>query len=158
MKDILQKEQGTYVAVNYDRNTKTQLRDWFKKVGLRDRVRIESIHTTLLYSRKPVLRAFDLAGPRTIVAKPANFQLFDSENGHNDVLILGMLCHEFDQLHDDLINMGGTHDHPEYNPHVTLSFNPPDDHEWIEQLPVPDFPFVTTEIFVEPLNLDWKNK
>lgn len=154
MTDILQK-QGTYVCVYYTKETKKNLREWFKTSGLdRGRVRVESIHTTLLFSRRTVLRAYDQVGPRTIVAKSLRFDIFDSETGTQDVLVLVLDCPIFHEMHKDFLAMGGTNDRPYYNPHVTLTFNIPEGFD-VKSLKLPDFDFVTTEVFAEPLNLDW---
>lgn len=158
MTDILQDKEGTYVCAYYTTETKNSLRSWFKASGLgRHRIAVQTIHTTLLYSRKKLLRAYDQVGPRTIVASPLRFAMFDSVGTTDQsVLVLVLDCLEFKEMHADFLAMGGTNDRPFYNPHITLSHKIPECFD-MDTLKLPEFDFVTSAIFAEPLELDWCN-
>ena len=99
---------GTYVAVLPTDSTLALLRAWA------DEQRIElddHLHVTLLYSRKPV---HVVPCTDEFVATGVSFDMF------GDALVLKLNCPALDARHQELMDQGGTHDFPTFNPHITI--------------------------------------
>jgi hypothetical protein len=92
---------------------------------------------------------------------PKKFELFDSTDSlpgkvPSKILVLVLEAPELAELHKELIGMGGTHDFPDYTPHVTLNYSFSSVYD-VEALPVPSFELEVERVISEPLNLDWNS-
>ena len=107
---------GTYVGMYPTIQTLKNLDEWAQDNGVQ---LDEVLHTTVLYSRVPVkidtdnfLQSYSYVMP----CRPIKFTSYQNANLvlllHSDWLI---------RKHNRYINLGGTHDFPEYIPHITLS-------------------------------------
>lgn len=128
---------GTYVAVVPTPSTMALLRAWADQQHLE---LDENLHVTLLYSRKVV---HVVPKSDEFVATGVAFDKF------GDALVLKLQGDSLVKRHDQLIALGGTHDYPDFNPHLTIqaksTLNPQD-------VEVPDFGMIFWQEHTEPLD------
>ena len=105
----LQKPEGTYVAVLPTTATLDKLQEWAKR---NDVILNNDLHVTILYSRVTVNTK--QPAPEIHVARGMGFDNFDG------YLVLRLIAPTIELRHNYYRDYGGTHDHPEFNPHMTL--------------------------------------
>ena len=143
---------GTYASVKFSPQVGELLQLWCNRHGIPMTIIPEFLHCTVLYSRTEV-EPIEIP-LKKIYLSPKEFRIFD--NGSERALVLLLDAPELSELHDRLIEQGGTHDYPEYNPHVTLSFQVSENLN-INKFPVPPLIFVPSELCYEPLDPVWKH-
>ena len=131
------------------------MKAWVDVWKIPNAIPCEKYHTTILYSRKPlpesVLPKIDLKKNK-MVFKPSGLDLFGE--GKDRVLVMKLDAPELITLHEKMIKLGATHDFPRYQPHVTISYDLPEDFNWNTITPPPVF-LIPDRIYFEPLDLDW---
>ena len=91
----------------------------------------DEYHTTLCYSKKPVLidkyflekRDFDI---KPVIAKVNWWTIFESET-YGKSFVLKLDCEDCFRKFEEFIEMGASYDYDEYIPHLTLCYDLPDD-------------------------------
>ncbi len=137
--------QGTYVGIKLDEASKQELVRLQTTLRLEHPLDPEKFHVTTLYSRKQI----DVPTVDTVfVAKVTYIDCWKTQGGKFAV-VAKLVCPELTERHDDLISIGGTHDYPDYSPHVTLSYD-----DAITPLQV-DAEIRLVDEYVEPLDLSW---
>lgn len=117
-------QKGTYAGVYFDLATVNTLCKYIKDNKIPNAVPPEKLHTTLLYSRRycPNYKPTGKISP-PLIGIPSEFKIWKTQNGKN-ALVLTYECKELVNRHKQLIyKHNATHDHPEYQPHITLSYN-----------------------------------
>lgn len=147
-KEYSKHENGTYACLQLSKESSKILHDWcidhFGKS-----VDPNTYHCTIMYSRVPVPLADDIKPTLPIVAKANSFEIFQSGDGSNCV-VLRVESPEIEKLHFQTRQLGASYDYPEYKAHVTLCA----DYE-SDALPMPpDFELVFDKFKVEPLDVD----
>ncbi len=117
------------------------------------------MHVTVLYSRQPVdpmkmgeTWASEADGGLTV--KPGGPRAVEMLG--DDAVVLLFAAWSLESRHREMVEAGGSHDFPEYQPHVTISYSA----EGIDLETVKPY---TGELrfgpeLFEPLDLDWKAK
>ena len=132
---------------------------WAKKNGFETTLAAEDMHVTILYSRSPVdpmkmgeTWTSEENGGLTIKAGgPRALERFNE-----GAVVLQFASWALESRHREMVEAGGSHDWPEYLPHVTLSYQA-GDVELETLVPYSGELRFGPEIF-EPLDLDWKSK
>ena len=132
---------------------------WAKKNGFGSTLAAEDMHVTILYSRSPVdpmkmgeTWTSEESGGLTI--KPGGPRALERFN--EGAVALQFASWSLESRHREMVEAGGSHDWPEYLPHVTLSYQAGDiDLETL--VPYSGELRFGPEVF-EPLDLDWKQK
>jgi hypothetical protein len=132
---------------------------WAKDNGFETTLAAEDMHVTILYSRSPVdpmkmgeTWTSEENGGLTI--KPGGPRALERFN--EGAVVLQFASYALESRHREMIEAGGSHDWPEYLPHVTLSYQAGEvDLETL--VPYSGELRFGPEIF-EPLDLDWKSK
>jgi len=147
-------EHGTYVSVKLDKKSVKELDTWATNTGIKNLIDPTEYHATVIYSRKPVPNAaeYDLKLP--LDAKISNWKIFDTQQ-NTKALVGAIKSPALEKAHKDLKAMGASHGFPDYQPHVTLSYNYGSD-EVPEKLP--DIKLVFSEKAVKPLDPTWSSK
>lgn len=130
---------GTYVAVLPSDSTKALLEQWAVENGF---PLVDDLHATILYSRVPV--QVELSKDEHI-AKIKKFAIY------GESLVIELDCPSLVNRHQQFINLGGTHDYPQYDPHITVvkkTTIKPDD------FPIPEFGIVLGNEYTKPLKDD----
>lgn len=129
---------GTYAAVLPTPGTLALIRDWADKNKI---VIDDNLHVTLLFSRKPLRIT---CCKDEFVATGVGFAKL------GDALVLKLNCPAIEARHKQFIAQGGTHDFPEFIPHMTIQakseLKP-------EDVPMMDFGLIFSNEYSEPLKL-----
>jgi hypothetical protein len=154
-----QHKEGTYVGMKLSDKTVKELKALMKKLKIKNPVRSEKLHTTIIYSRKPcpnLEAAGDLAEP--MVGVPTEFEIFPTRTGYN-ALVIKFNCPDMVNRHKQLMkDHEATYDFPEYKCHITLSYNVDEDEiNGIKGLDPLDFiqELEFNHEYKEALNLEW---
>lgn len=157
-KDFMQERRktGVYVSAIFTPETVHNLTQWSVDNLIEKPLDPSKYHSTILYSRKTVPSAQDIVNSMSTEFEfsASNFSLFDGSTPELKCLVVELNAPELKQLHQKLKDAGGTHDFPEYNPHVTLSYNVPSNVD-LSIFKLPDFKFKISFYNVEPLDLNW---
>lgn len=145
--------KGTYVKAVPTEESASRIAEVCRMINVPNRVPKEDLHTTILYSRAPVDAEGRFDDLRSVSARGVGFDIF--EDGPNRCLVVKLESNGLSSMHSELRKLGGTHDYPSYNPHVTLSYdygnNEPPNDDLLQYFRHIDF----NKIVVEPLDLDW---
>ena len=133
---------------------------WAKDNGFTSTLPAGDMHVTVLYSRSPVDpmkmgRDWSENEKGQIVVRPGGPRVIE-KLGENAV-VLRFASPDLEWRHKAMIEAGGSHDWPEYAPHVTLSYAVPDVVDLDALKPFNGELRFGQEIF-EALDLDWKSK
>ncbi|WP_367347570.1 phage portal protein [Sphingobium yanoikuyae] len=133
---------------------------WAKDNGFATTLPASDMHVTVLYSRSPVDpmkmgRDWREDEKGQIIVRPGGPRVIE-KLGENAV-VLRFACPDLDWRHKDMIEAGGSHDWPEYAPHVTISYTAPEGVDIHAIRPFNGALRFGPEIF-EALDLDWKSK
>jgi hypothetical protein len=101
--------QGTYVGLRPTFATQLLLEAWAQEAGI---TLAENLHLTVLYSRVP-LRV--TTNPDEHRAEPVLYEPLGTSP-----LVVKFIAPSIVARHEQLIRQGGTHDFPEFIPHMTL--------------------------------------
>jgi hypothetical protein len=157
---------GTYAAVRFSQKTIDKIKHFCKENGVKNVLRSSKLHTTLLYSRKHLP---DYTGQGKIdpawIGTPTELDVWNTRSEDKDkpstrCLVLKYKCKELEDRHTFLMDEhGATYDFPDYQPHISLSYDIGDAD--IEDLRGALKDFGDIEIVLEysdDLDLDWANK
>jgi hypothetical protein len=117
-------EKGTYAAVRFE-GTEEKVK-YLKNTGIPNVN--EDLHCTILYSRKycPNYKPLDMTDGyyyEEAIAYPDHLDIFKDKEGKN-CLVLILRSNWIVKRHKDLMKEhNATYDFPEYNPHITLSYD-----------------------------------
>lgn len=141
---------GTYVGARLDAASTEMIVKLQKALGIKNPLSSDKFHVTVLYSRNKIdVTPLDYV----FQALPIEMESWQGEDGKH-ACVLKLNCPELSQRHNILIHQGGTHDYPDYQVHLTLSY----DHEVKGSVPVPIKHINIIEEYVEPLDLNWVGK
>lgn len=133
---------------------------WAKANGFESTLPASDMHVTVLYSRSAVDpmkmgRDWSENEKGQIVVRPGGPRVIE-RLGENAVA-LRFASPDLEWRHNHLVEAGGSHDWPEYAPHVTLSYAVPEGVDLDALKPFNGELRFGPEIF-EALDLDWKSK
>ena len=133
---------------------------WAKENGFTSTLPAGDMHVTVLYSRSPVDpmkmgRDWSENEKGQIVVRPGGPRVIE-KLGENAV-VLRFASPDLEWRHKAMVEAGGSHDWPEYAPHVTLSYAVPEGVDLEALTPFNGELRFGPEIF-EALDLDWKSK
>ncbi len=122
------KKKGTYAAVRFDDKTNKAILKFIKDNKIPNGLKTKDLHTTLLYSRK-FLPNYKPTGEykKHMIGIPTEFDVWESDNEDGDntkCLVVKYKCPELGAKHKQLMkDHKATFDYPEYNCHITLSYD-----------------------------------
>lgn len=158
MKLMEKKERtGTYMAVTFTSDTDARLRHFVKKFKIPNGL-TKDYHSTVIYSRTHV-PGLEAQGKlkKKWVGKPTGFEIFETKDGP-DALVLLYDCKEQTERHEHIMDTtDATYDYPEYNIHITLSYDIGDtDPKELLKLPVDSIgDIIIDDEYVEEFEVDW---
>jgi len=152
-----ERENGTYVAVNFSKESRKALSKSLKDMGIPNRHPSEKYHCTIMYSSNP-LHEWEEANQEPIELDPPHkfnitgFEIFKTMSDTNALVVRGE-CDYLNERHQMLVDEHGakcTHD--EYKPHVTVSYDCGDiDVEDLDISVLPEYLEIEEE-YTEPVN------
>lgn len=133
---------------------------WAKANGFATTLPADDMHVTVLYSRNEVDplrmgRDWREDDKGRVTVRPGGPRVIE-RLGENAV-VLSFASPDLVHRHKDMIEAGGSHDYPQYQPHITLSYDVPDGIDFDALKPFNGELVFGPERF-EPLDLDWKSK
>lgn len=147
-------ERGTYVGARLDDESKDKIVALIKRLGVENAPSTDSLHSTIIYSRKyaPTLKANSSLYP--MFATPKTLHIFKTRDKKN-ALVLKINCPKLVDRHTELMSEYDlTYDFSKYIPHITLSYDSGDFDPKNYDGKLPDLYFVKE--YVEDLDLNWK--
>lgn len=133
---------------------------WAKENGFTSTLSADDMHVTVLYSRSPVDpmkmgRDWSEDEKGQIVVRPGGPRAIE-KLGENAV-VLRFVAPDLEWRHKHMIEAGGSHDWPEYQPHITISYEVPEGFNIDAIKPFNGALRFGPEEF-SALDLDWKSK
>lgn len=115
---------GTYAKLLLDDQSIRSLVSLIKNLSLPNPVPADSLHTTVLYSRKPIPEAVELNSMAArYQGKVSGLARWPTQDGKTCLVAL-IDCRPAIKLHDRIKDhYGATWDFPQFHPHVTLSYD-----------------------------------
>lgn len=148
MVDRMNHADGTYVSARCSQPTKTSVAEWIEQNNITNPVDTNTLHCTIVYSRRGAPDLASYPYPETIKAQPKCLSIFPTASGKK-CLVIELEDSELNTTHDKIHNeYDVTYDYDDYKPHVTVSY---DYDGGIEHLQLPTFPIAFDRITVEPL-------
>lgn len=153
--------KGTYIAVKYNQYSILKLLEISNKFEVPNLLNLEDIHTTLIYSTKGADNV-EVYHSINYVGIPKKLEIWKSSDG-TPCLVLTLNSDAMVNRHKELMDTYGfTYDYDEYKPHITLSYDVTgwDKLEELNNHIVSNriyFMLVTTNEYVEDLNIGWKD-
>jgi 2'-5' RNA ligase len=138
---------GTYVALVADKATQDRISQFQTDIGIEDGVSGDKLHTTLIYSRR--IHDDMVAQPSEVyTARHKGYALFGQEK---KALVMLLDAPEVCARHEQLMkDHDATYDFSEYQPHITLSYDVPEDFD-VSKLPTFEGDIVMTGEYKEDL-------
>lgn len=141
---------GTYVSVKVLNHK--ELYDFFKAQGV-DVVDSTELHNTISYSRETFERA---PNEDTITISVDEMKPKLERLGDEGAVVLKHSNPEVIKRFNECMEAGATYDYPEYQPHITITYNGKDLN--LDEIKIPDFDIILGEEEVVPLDKDWTDK
>lgn len=149
--NINEAEEGTYVArkvLNAD-----SLYKHYKDQGV-DVVPAEELHCTIAFSRKTFTPK--LNDDVIEIKYDEEIHPYLEPLGDEGAVVMKFNNKQIIERCQDCIDRGATYDYPQYQPHITITFNGKDLD--LKNIKRPDFYIELGDEYTEPLNLNWKEK
>ena len=147
---------GTYVAVTYSDETVKEILRWAKEQGIPNLLKPESIHTTLIYSRKELPDFVPHGDIEVKLSKEARLHVF--ENPGERVLVMKVDPTWLVARNEAITSIhGAEYDHDEYIPHISLSYDIGDFVVSNKPFTLKKAPVIINE-YKEALNFDYKDE
>lgn len=154
---IERRKTGTYISCSYTRDSENLLEEWVRRQGqdIPKPLDKQNYHTTIMYSRKELNLVPYPSFANKYKVRTKGYRLFPSDKGAQfRSLALLLEAPELSNYHGALIKAGGTHDFPDYTPHITLSYYA-NENTKLWELNIPDFELEIYGIMICPLDLNW---
>jgi 2'-5' RNA ligase len=151
-KDNTNHSNGTYIAANVSPSSQKALDEWVTKHKIPNPSEPKEYHTTVIYSRKGIPDVMNDKIDTPLSGKIIGWKIFGTQVGVK-CLVASVECDELDDQHNRIrAEYGATHDFPEYQPHITVSYNYGDGAVPKE---IPTFPIVFNKITMKALDPDF---
>lgn len=99
--------------------TAEKLRDWAHSQGLLSLIEIYDFHVTIVYCKSPFLWDYDQRDKETLLVRGGERSV---EIFNDDAVVLRITSPELEARYKALIAMGAVSEHPDYKPHITLTY------------------------------------
>jgi uncharacterized protein len=158
--NIKEHRNGTSAAVKYDEISCLIFHQWMKILKIPSPIDAKDLHTTIIYSRTPIPESAQHSMDDEELKRkrwrfsPKSIELFSGTD--EQALVMLLEAPELVEIHNELIKAGATHDFPEYNPHITLSYNVPVDYDY-KSIILPPMHFFPSKIIFESLDINWQS-
>ena len=170
--DVMEKKtkvtDGLFVGLKISQYDEDKIIEMVNEMGVPNPITKDSIHFTLLRSKKPITDYAPLE-QTDMWAYPKDFEIFEGRNGSN-FLVLMMESEDIERRHLSLVEKHNVEpDMFEFKPHLTLSFDLEDFCRFrnkktvLENIKEKYAKLLPTEVHIdkeynEPLVLNWKPK
>ncbi|RYF11003.1 MAG: hypothetical protein EOO77_20345 [Oxalobacteraceae bacterium] len=139
---------GVYVCAKYDKDTRERLADLVREHKIDNPIPSTEYHTTIVYSKSPVYWKAEHDVGKT--ARATRWEVWPSHKSGKQVLVLHLESNYLTTRFDLAMSRGASYDFPDYKPHISFSYDIPEDFD-ASKLPVPDFDLIIDKEIAEPL-------
>ncbi|URC15213.1 RNA phosphodiesterase [Paraglaciecola Antarctic GD virus 1] len=146
---ILEKEDGTYVAVRFSDESNKKLKVYAKSLGLEP---IKDFHATIVYSTA-TLDVSKGENPTTDTLTPKKLMYLGEVGNKYRAIALEVNSNNLQSIFDFYVKRGYKSKHPSFIQHISLAYAP-DEGINIDDMELPDFDIEVTTIKAETLNGD----
>lgn len=150
VKQVDDHPEGTYIAAQLSPDSQLLLDKYVSNMNIPNAADPNQYHSTVIYSRKGVPEAKGYKFKLPFKAKIKEWKLFDTKFGESGKCLVAIMdSPELQKAHKEIRDKyGATHDYPDYHPHVTISYDYPN------ELPseVPTLELEYDDIELKPLN------
>lgn len=161
VKDILVEasKEGLYAAVKFSDETLDRIQQFAKDAKIPNFLKLDDIHSTLAYSRKPVSEYVPI-DELDEIGNPTGFEIWESPPNafkpeKTFCLVLKYDCEYMHSRFQEIMSMGATYDYDEYKPHMTFSYDVGVDFKLKSLPPIVKLGVLNiTKEYSEVLNLD----
>lgn len=115
------KDNGKYITLKPDEQSKAHLLSLMEKLGLEKPVQENDLHITLIYSKEVTKEANNYkTNQKEYTVSVSHFDLYGDKKDH---LVIVINSEELHKKHNHLKENGFQHSYEKYNPHITIAFN-----------------------------------
>ena len=115
-------ESGIYIAVKYNRFSVNKIKQLAEKYQVPNVIPLDKFHTTLIYSTKGAENVETFEDMEYVVL-PNQLDIWTSKSGEK-CLVLKVDCTQLVRRNKELMEKYQfVSDYPEYNPHITISYD-----------------------------------
>jgi hypothetical protein len=151
---VTEVEKGLFCGIKFDDATVDAIVDFIKDNEIPSPIDRNDVHTTILYSRKPVF-GFEPLGD-DVPEWEISFAGFDLFGENKDVLVMLLESPDLVLHHKELMDeYKASWDWDEYQPHITLSYSAADFD--IDELPTYIGPLIAINEYAEELDEKWED-
>jgi 2'-5' RNA ligase len=155
-----ERENGTYVAVNFSKESRKELSRSLKNMGIPNRHPSDKYHCTVMYSNNP-LHEWEEENQEPIQFDPpkkfkvTEFEIFETRSDTNALVLRGE-CDYLNERYEMILNdHNADYSYDEYKPHVTVSYDCGNiDVEELDMSEVPEYLDIVEE-YTEPVNTNY---
>lgn len=150
---------GTIISVKYSETTKAKLKEWMSKFNIPNPVDVETIHTTIIFSKEHLGLPYS-STPVKWIGWGHDIRVFDNRKDPDKfTLVMAIMAPQLWDRHIFYrVNHNAPHDFPDYVPHITLSYDVPADFDKVSVHPMPGFNFEIIEEHIAPVDENWSGK
>lgn len=152
---IVESLKGTYIGVRFDKSSLDMLKSLQKDLSIPNPTPVSDMHSTVIFSRNQI----DFPVEKSVnekVSPDVKFHIFTTKSGKRALVLL--IDSDYLRARHELGNqLGATYDFPDYQPHVTLSYDVGDRKYPTKKFKL-DKELVIASEYHEELDLDWKPK
>lgn len=156
--DLIESEQdhphGTYAQVSPSNKSQRAIEKIIHTLGLKNPTASHDLHCTVTYSKKPCPELADYEPRMPVTGRVVGFKVFPTDDKF--CLVLELDSPQLTELHEYALQLGCSHDYDEYTPHITLTYDWPD--QQVPKLDVAGVSLVFDRFAVEALDPDWESK
>ena len=151
------KVRGSYIGVHYSKESVNRLNKFAKSLKIDDIIDKDKYHSTIIYSTKPLPKAFKAIGKYKdpIIVQPKRLDIFDTDDG--GVLVLKLDAPELVKRHKLLMKEYDLKfDYPNFTPHITLCYKLPDNYKLDKTIDLSSLKDLeVTEEYLTQLEKNW---
>ncbi|WP_116082087.1 anti-CBASS protein Acb1 family protein [Tropicimonas sp. IMCC34011] len=131
---------------------------WAKSQGFKTTLAADDMHVTITYSRAPVdwMKMGEEYGGAEFEIPPGGPRIMEAFGANGEAKVLTFASSRLSWRHEDMKDAGATWDHPEYQPHITISYDP-EAPDIADVEPYRGRILLGPEIF-EPISENWSGK
>lgn len=102
---------------------------WARSQGFKNTVAAEDLHVTLVYSKvaidwMSIQRSWNPNDNGELIIPPGGPRLVEAmSSAHGAAVALKFVSAELEWRHEQIIEAGATHDHPDFQPHITITYD-----------------------------------
>lgn len=146
---------GLYVAVKYTERSTNEMLNSMSKFNIPNLLTADKIHTTIIYSKtydNIKTAEYKVMKPVAVIG---SMEIWKTQGGKS-ALVAKLDAPDLSIRHNWLMkNHNLTYDYDEYKPHITLSYDVPDDFDVPKT--IPEISLIVDHEYQEDLIDDWSN-